>query len=563
MLKKIAVLFISVALALGVVTMPASADINTSGISRAASGFYASQYTWRGSVVQGNTATGSQTVILGPSQVSLADGRQMQPFGPANNILTPVSFDLGANNETVTPTAVSQATCPFTGQFSANATCIAFTGSFSFTHGTNATVGSGSFGLQEAINDAFLNGGGDVVIDQSWQGTNALITAALVQPKVYIEDKRSYAEQFWVPQGGSTVLATPATLTAVTALPSTTPVGAFTATNYNMCIAYVDIMGQEGNCSTSFVNTGAGATSSFIFSAPAASTGAVGYTIYIGLTGAGSTTLQYKVPLVTQPSVVGNAPVSNGVCTLTTVETTTPACAVTNTTYGQTGSTATVTAITVNTSQIQPETTIISTTSVYVPNPGGRNAYSYVPGSHIGTPGLVASELVFPIGAAAATTVPDVEGTINLPPGFMNFVGRTIEICGYMTTTASTATIENVQMQWDSQGQNTAGKGVPLVDMTATTTLATTGHISFCADLQTTVASASATGGTINAIGGFQTVSGVTIAGTNAAGTNTITGGAGSLNLADSARINVIYLHTTGTDGAGYTLQSLTAKVIN
>lgn len=537
--------------------------------------FVARNYNYTGiRIFSGNTSgAGAATFALSSGSIRLPDGRTIVPFS-AGGINTagnaqvmpaiPITIGSGTTKETVTPTAVTgcyigapQGTCQITATF-ANA------------HGQGEVVTSGSLGIQEAINDAATFGGGIVDVDKSedfYGGgsgvVNSALIAALVMPNVVVEDTRSYATQYWTPQGGSTVVGTPATLTAVTALPSTTPVGTFTATNYNMCIAYVDIMGQEGTCSTSFVNTGAGATSSFIFSAPAASTGAVGYTIYIGLTGAGSTTLQYKVPLVTQPTVQGTYPVSNGVCTLTQIETVTPACAVANTSYGQTGSTATVTAITVNTSPIQPITTTISTTSVYIPNPGGRTAYNYAPGSHMGTPGVPVSNLVYPIGAAAGSTVPTVEGTINIAPGFMNVVGRTLEVCGFMTTTASAATIENVQLQWDAMGQNTAGKGVPLVDMTATTTLATTGHISFCADLQTTVASASATGGSINAIGGFETVSGVTIAGTNAAGTNTVTGATGSLNLADDARINVIYLHTTGTDGAGWTLQSLTAKVIN
>jgi hypothetical protein len=36
-----------------------------------------------------------------------------------------------------------------------------------------------------------------------------------------------------------------------------------------------------------------------------------------------------------------------------------------------------------------------------------------------------------------------------------------------------------------------------------------------------------------------------------------------SLNLAVDARINVISVHTTGTDGAALTLQGLNAKFIN
>jgi hypothetical protein len=36
-----------------------------------------------------------------------------------------------------------------------------------------------------------------------------------------------------------------------------------------------------------------------------------------------------------------------------------------------------------------------------------------------------------------------------------------------------------------------------------------------------------------------------------------------SLNLAGEARIHVVYLHTTGTDGAGVQLQNLTIKELD
>jgi hypothetical protein len=113
-----------------------------------------------------------------------------------------------------------------------------------------------------------------------------------------------------------------------------------------------------------------------------------GYTIYISLTGwllrlglqgaAGDTAIDGAGPY----------PASNGVCTLTKLETITPACAVANTTYGQTGSAAIVSALTLNTSPIDPQITTVSSTTVYTPNAGGRTTAAYVPGSHIGVGGL-------------------------------------------------------------------------------------------------------------------------------------------------------------------------------
>jgi hypothetical protein len=290
----------------------------------------------------------------------------------------------------------------------------------------------------------------------------------------------------------------------------------------------------------------------------------VGFIPYITLNG-GNYNVSYKVPLVTQPSAVGAYPVSNGVCTLTVVETTTPACAVTNTAYGQVGSTAVVSALTLNTSPINPEATIISTTSIYVPNGGGKTTYSYTPSAATGTVGMPSTWFPFTITAAAATVVPAVAATINIPPGYMNVLGKKIEVCGELTSTATAATIVDVQFQWDAVGQNTAGKGVLIGDLTGTPSgaLATAGHITFCQDFMTTVVGATATGGTINHVNGFGGVAGLTVIGSAGLGDampGANNGGTGSLNLADSARINIIYLHTTATDGAGWIMQNVTLK---
>ena len=517
------------------------------------------------SVALGNAATGTQTVTVCPAFRTTADGRQVQIFSATPP--TPVAFDVGfATAETVTPTSVSILAPGAVQGVGADQSCASITGTFNQLHGASQNVyqvRSGTFGLQEAINDAG-RAGGAVMVGTDWGGTSATLAAAAPFPGVAIIDKRTGTPAYWAPLGGATTLAAPATLTALTALPSATPVGTFTATNYNTCIAYVDILGQEGPCSTSFVDAGV-ATGSFIYSAPAASPGAVGYTIYIGLTGAGSTTLQYKVPLVTQPSVSGAYPVSNGVCTLTNVETITPACSLANSTYGTTGAVATVSAITVNTSPIQPTSTATSTTSIYIPNPGGRTTYTYAPVSSIGALTVTTpNQLAFTIGAAAATTVPNVVGTINLAPNAMNVVGKRLRVCGELTTTASTATIVDIQFQWDAMGQNTAGKGVLIGDLTATpaAAIATAGHATFCQDFLTTVASASATGGSINHVNGFGSVGGVSLIAPGALSDSVTPGAVGSLNLAVDSRINIIYLHTTGTDGAGWTLQNVSVQLI-
>jgi hypothetical protein len=50
---------------------------------------------------------------------------------------------------------------------------------------------SGTFGLQEAINDATQNGGGNIVVDSRWHGTTAMITGASGSALVTITDNRT------------------------------------------------------------------------------------------------------------------------------------------------------------------------------------------------------------------------------------------------------------------------------------------------------------------------------------------------------------------------------------
>lgn len=543
---------LSALLAFGGFASPAFAQSGTTlpQPSRSAGKYFAASYgKWQAHTTS-NTAASAASIIVDvglPTSSGSSDARLLNPFQnsfPYGGSFAPVLVDFGSIQDNVTTTATTGCTQP-----QAGSTCI-LTGTFTNAHGAGALVTSGSFGLQEAINDAAQSGGGTVVIDGAWTalgGTNAILTAAVVANNVAIEDDRGIPIM-WTPVGGATALAAPAVLTAATALPSATPVGAYGTGTYHIRIAYVDAAGQEGPASADFSEAGL-ATGSFIFSPPAASTGAVGYTIYIGLTGGGSTSLVYKVPL------------TSAICGLTTVEITTAACTVTSAKYNQTGTTATVTAITVNTSPIAPDATVVSTTSVYVPQAGGRTTYAYAPTNHVGFTGVPATFLPFTISAADATVVPSVIGTVNLPPGFANIKGMTFEICGYATTTASAATIEDIQFQWDAFGQNAAGKGVPIGDLTVTKTATSVLQLDFCDKFQTTVAGASATAGSIQAVGGYVT-STIASLSAAAAGGNTIAGATASLNLASEARINVIYLHTTATDGTAITLQGLTLRVI-
>jgi hypothetical protein len=309
-------------------------------------------------------------------------------------------------------------------------------------------------------------------------------------------------------------------------------------------------MGNEGPCSADFSATGV-TLEAMGYTAPAASAGAVGYTIYESLSG-GTYTLAYKIPI------------TSAVCTLTQIETSTAACAVANTTYGQTGSGAVVTGYPVNTSPTAINSGVISTTAITHGNANGRTTYGYVPGSKLSLVGLQGTAWPFPTAAAAGSTVPSVLGTITVPSGFMNFVGRSIRVCGYGTMSgASTATVLELSLQWDAFGQNNAGLPVTVADAKVTPASAFASSVvnaSFCFTLSTQVASQSVTGGTL--IAGPGTISFANTAPGVSPSTGPIitTAAVGSLNLSAEARLHIVYTHVTGSDAAGFVLNNVTVE---
>jgi len=572
--------------------VPAFAQTQQPPFARVDGDFIASRYNWEYGQVRTLNSVGatSGTITLSTSYVTLRDGSSIYPFA----ITAPVAIDQGsAVSETVIPTTVSGC-----GTNAPNATC-SITATFLNAHGPSAVITSGTFGLQEAINDAAgFNGGGltanlggQVIVDRSWSGTSSQIYGnaagnttgsaptgnVVVFSNVSIVDKRGMVPVYWNPAPTvTTILATPATLTAQLACDATHTFcsdasvagsASWGGTVYG-CITYVDIMGNESPTCSATASFTSAASKAIDIASPAASTGAVGWKPYLSVS-AGSYALAYSIPLVTQ------AGVSTGVCTLTTLETTTPACAVANATYGQAASTtgagglftaggAQITGYPVVTSQLAPEVGSASATA-YNPNDNGHTVYSYVPGSHLGISGVVAYSQPFPIAVAAQTTVGEVIGTIHLPPGFMNYVGRSIRICGLAFKTSTTAdTISNIQLWWDAEGSNvTAGTPVQLTDARVTATLTGASNYQFCQNISTTVAASTATGGTIIPGQGYIMDATIAAGTVHAAAPEALVAAVGSLNLALNSRIEILYNHTTGTDGSGVTLQGVTVEVLN
>lgn len=530
---------------------------------------------WSGTVATGNAATGSSTIVIRSGNAILPDGRAFIPFA----VGVPIVIS-DAAPELITPTAVSGCNKGSSGiaggQDLPFLTCT-ITASFTTTHGTQAQILSATNGAAEAALDATYWGGGVVVLAPGWAlglntsctgcfaSKNAAMAAILPYAYVSFEDDTVGPPQYWnANPATASFIAAPTALTGQAACDAThtfcsdaTVVGTWPATGTLFgCITYVDIMGNESACSAtaSFTNV---TVKAIDVGAPAASTGAVGYAIYLSLS-AGTYAQAFRVPI------------TSSICTLTTLETITPACAVTNATYGQTGSTfaknalflggAQIAATTVNTAMHFPVSGGISTAASNVGAVTAHTSYAYTPGTRLGAP-FETVYTNFTAVATQATTVPGTMGSINLPPGFMNFINKTIKITGKFTTTQPGSTSEVFQVAWDADGTNTTTNPVAgcIWTNTSTGTNAVWNGTFEC--LLTTVTTGAT--GTLMASGTLlMNLAPGTTAGELYQLPETAVAATGSVNLLGSNRLDIISTPTGSTQSAT-TLLSLVAEVVN
>ncbi len=328
-MKKILASFCAWLMIAGLMPMTAGAQ-STIGAARVAARFVAVNYNYGASapamglgnppapsipglkVYNGNAAAGSGTITLSTGYTIAPDGHTFFPLCAGSNVTgtitcggaTPITVNPGgANQETVTPTAVSG--CNTFPQNTSNPTC-QVTATFSNVHAQGELVSSGSAGLQEAINDAIASGGGMAVIDALWTkagGTAAMATgwtAPSGSVGVAVEDQRSANFGYLVPTPGLTAIATPTALTtAATATLTTSTTGGSiaTATTPRFCVTAVDQFGGETACSADAAGTatlvdGAGSTNSYTITAAGVPTGTgiVGYRLYVSASGGATQT---------------------------------------------------------------------------------------------------------------------------------------------------------------------------------------------------------------------------------------------------------------------------------
>lgn len=381
-------------------------------------------------------------------------------------------------SEIVTPTSTTQS----------SASC-GFAGSVLNSH-TSFVLQSGTAGLQEAIFTQMQTSPVfDVILDKNWYQSIAalpgppnpatVIAAITGNVNVGIVDTTTlpWTSYRWngtnyvaVSAPGSVAFTSVTSVSAPTALSTAaltngiittaTTGGTIPASStYRLGVTYVTASGGETtisteSASTATIATGSGtATNTISVTSPAAATGAVGYRLY--MTAASGSTL---TEILYTPT-----------CTASTLQTTLPGvCAI--------GSTATITAIITGTA------TVPAISNAFITPSASTSPLQSVPGS-------------FPpfanIGVVAAAGTGTI-GAINLPAGFLNSLGRTVQICGtgYATTNSTPGTLTLATKLFSVPGVTSI---TPFTAVSGTTTASAVVSYTFCTTWTTTATGATGT----------------------------------------------------------------------
>jgi hypothetical protein len=447
------------------------------------------------------------------------------------------------SSEIVTPTATSQ-----------SASSCGFSASTLHSHAT-FVLSSGTAGLQEAIVTQQQNAPDfDVILDKYWYQTVAalpgnptpasIIASVTGNANVSIADTTTQPWTFYS-WNGTQYVATSSTgslaITSVTPLAAPSALSSSATTNgiittsstggtipisgstYRLAATYVTAIGGETTISSdsaSTITTGTStATNSITVTSPAAETGAVGWRIYVSpASGAAGSEILYTTSCA---SASTGQTVLNGVCAI--------------------GSSATVTAIVTGTATV-PAINTAFLTAGGTTSPLQDVLSSYPPFTAVAT-----------ISAAATGTL----GTINLPAGYLNSLGRTVRICGsgFATTNSTPGTLTMATTLSSIPGVTTI---TPFTAVSGTTTASAAVNFNFCEDWSTT---ATGTSGTLEAHGWVN----YTLAGTAVASpaADIIRAASSTVNLTTQDQIGLTLTPTTtAVTTGGAQLRQLTVEVL-
>lgn len=559
-----------------------------SNLSLVAGRFVASRYAYPliSIISGGGAASTTYSITVSTGSIRLQDGRTIVPFGAGGTNTQgvtagglfpaiPITVGAGTVQETVTPTSVSG--CYIGAPQGTASTCV-ITAAFTYAHGAGEVVGTGSYGMQEAINDAATNGGGIVEVDASENGkaggaaaVSTEINTLAVVPNVAIEDTHLGVTRNWSGTPTGVSIAAGTTLTGQAACDGTHQFcsdasvagsASWGSTVYG-CFTYVDIFGNESPCTATASFTSV-ASMAIDMGLPAAKAGAVGWIPYLSLSG-GSYALAYQIP----PTAT--------VCTTITLPNGIVACALTNSTYNLTGSTYGVDALFKGGAQIviYPVTTamdypILATTPATIttqhPMTNSSVTYAYAPSNRVGTCAISPTNMVQVsaaggINGSSATTVPNPMVSYSIPPGCFNYIGAEIRLKGKFTYTDGGDTSTHVYVSWDSNGTNTASVPTPLCNMLDTAT-GTSAAYNGTWDCTIRVLTTGATGTVlVNGYSAQALAAGATTLVRNT--TDIAVAASGSVNLAGYGRLTVWFEGIGATNNPGAQGLESTLEVLN
>ena len=227
-----------------------SLSFNPSTQSRVGGTFVAYNYgLWSLPVNSMPSGTGSITFTVTNCTVNLGDDRLIMPF--ATNV------PLRIGTETVTVSAVGAGCLLNSYMIGAGS----ITATVSNAHTVADVLSSGTFGLQEALNDAGNSGGGVVVVDSAWQnlgGTSAMIIAATLPSNTQIQDLRTGTAVFVGSIAAGTATPLPGAVINATQsnVAGTTQINVQNTSADNAASSDVVCTADNGSNSTNYIDMG-------------------------------------------------------------------------------------------------------------------------------------------------------------------------------------------------------------------------------------------------------------------------------------------------------------------
>jgi hypothetical protein len=246
-------------------------------------------------------------------------------------------------------------------------------------------------------------------------------------------------------------------------------------------------------------------------------------------------------------------PINATSCTLTTLELVVNACAI--------GSNGTWLAPQLTTTSLRPNATVTAgalaspTVNISATQPQGHTTFAYAPYNGIPVP-FQTNYGPFPQYGSTTSGQVDTLGSINLPAGFLNTIGRTVRLTGKLALgTVNTATLPTLTVVTSWAGGTTAGVGITGCTFGGVAVGSSTTYSgAFTCDMTTNAVGATAVGSTMTE--GYVILQQVGQGSNTALGpyVDTQTAAVGSLGLFSQDTINIVYTSTTNTTGTAQLL---------